>query len=158
MTGWLFFFLLSECSACEMCQTDTLGTKFLCLFTDHAQGAVSLLDSQYFYVAIAFPQNIVATRSMSRIPQTRWDQITFRFLFQRSIMFAWPVSSGIGIGTRANSSESYSCIQCNLNHLVSGLSPMKSLLTTLKTWFVRTKNTDCACMKENNMCAKSRDF
>lgn len=79
MTGWLFVFLVSERSACEMCQTDTLGTKFLCLFTVHAQDAVSLLDSQDFDVAIAFPQNIIAARSMSRITQTRWDQITFSF-------------------------------------------------------------------------------
>jgi len=62
-----------------MCQTDTLGTKFLCLFTDHAQDAVSLLDSQHFDVAIAFPRNIIAARSMSRITQTGLDQITIRF-------------------------------------------------------------------------------
>lgn len=61
-----------------MCQTDTLGTKFLCLFTDHAPDAVSLLDSQHFDVAIAFPQNIIAARSMSRITQIRWIQVTFR--------------------------------------------------------------------------------
>lgn len=56
-------FLVSESSACEMCQTDTLETKYLCLFTDHAQDAVSLLDSQHFDVAIAFLLNIVAART-----------------------------------------------------------------------------------------------
>lgn len=62
-----------------MCQTDTLGTKFLCLFTDHAQDAVSLPDSQHFDVAIAFPWNITAAKSVSRITQTKWDEITISF-------------------------------------------------------------------------------
>lgn len=55
----------------EICQADTLETKFLCLFMNHAQDAVSLLDSQHFDVATAFPWNIIAARSMSRITETR---------------------------------------------------------------------------------------
>lgn len=46
---------------------------------DHAQDAVSLLDSQHFDVAIAFPWNITAANSMSRISQTRWDEIIISF-------------------------------------------------------------------------------
>lgn len=67
-----------------MCQTDTVGTKFLCLFTDHAQDAVSLLDSQHFDVAIAFPWNIIAAKSVSRITQTRWDEININFNFLKA--------------------------------------------------------------------------